>query len=246
MSPKDNVQLIVSIKKRLIGYFIEARIINQYFLNDISIIYFKRILRKKTIRDLEQGNQLILGNNQIFTNGFIRQEKSSVNLYVNSIELKKYKLSKKLMIGKTMSGQHRIFGKSDQHKLRQSALKKKKKWQCCHLERNTYMCKYCEKQVIKKSNVISNIDGSDNRLIGPPPMFECQINEFLKSDFEKNKDCEDYFIEHPASMIVESPKRLNKLMNPDDVESSIYIKIDILYCPFCGRKLGISPKDFLD
>ena len=54
--------------------------------NDISIIYFKRILRKKTIRDLEQGNQLILGNNQIFTNGFIRQEKSSVNLYVNSIE----------------------------------------------------------------------------------------------------------------------------------------------------------------
>ena len=93
MSPKDNVQLIVSIKKRLIGYFIEARIINQYFLNDISIIYFKRILRKKTIRDLEQGNQLILGNNQIFTNGFIRQEKSSVNLYVNSIELKKYKLS---------------------------------------------------------------------------------------------------------------------------------------------------------
>jgi hypothetical protein len=123
MSPKDNVQLIVSIKKRLIGYFIEARIINQYFLNDISIIYFKRILRKKTIRDLEQGNKLILGNNQIFTNGFIRQEKSSVNLYVNSIELKKYKLS---MIGKTMSGQHRIFSKSDQHKLRQSALKKEK------------------------------------------------------------------------------------------------------------------------
>lgn len=30
-----------------------------------------------------------------------------------------------MMIGKTMSGQHRIFGKSDQHKLRQSALKKK-------------------------------------------------------------------------------------------------------------------------
>ena len=113
MSPKDNVQLIVSIKKRLIGYFIEARIINQYFLNDFSIIYFKRILRKKTIRDLEQGNQLILGNNQIFTNGFIRQEKSSVNLYVNSIELKKYKLSKRMMIGKTMSGQHRIFRKSD-------------------------------------------------------------------------------------------------------------------------------------
>ena len=47
MSPKDNVQLIVSIKKKLIGYFIEARIINQYFLNDFSIIYFKRILRKK-------------------------------------------------------------------------------------------------------------------------------------------------------------------------------------------------------
>ena len=114
MSPKDNVQLIVSIKKRLIGYFIEAHIINQYFLNDFSIIYFKRILRKKTIRDLEQGNQLILGNNLIFTNGFIRQEKSSVNLYVNSIELKKYKLSKRMMIGKTMSGQHRIFGKSDQ------------------------------------------------------------------------------------------------------------------------------------
>lgn len=113
MSPKDNVQLIVSIKKRLIGYFIEARIINQYFLNDFSIIYFKRILRKKTIRDLEQGNQLILGNNRIFTNGFIQQEKSSVNLYVNSIELKKYKLSKRMMIGKTMSGQHRIFSKSD-------------------------------------------------------------------------------------------------------------------------------------
>lgn len=126
MSPKDNVQLIVSIKKRLIGYFIDAHIINQYFLNDFSIIYFKRILRKKTIRDLEQGNKLILGNNQIFTNGFIRQEKSSVNLYVNSIELKKYKLSKKMMIGKTMSGQHRIFSKSDQHKLRQSALKKEK------------------------------------------------------------------------------------------------------------------------
>ena len=34
MGPKDNVQLIVSIKKKLIGYFIEARIINQYFLND--------------------------------------------------------------------------------------------------------------------------------------------------------------------------------------------------------------------
>ena len=38
MSPEDNVQLIVSIKKRLIGYFIEARIINQYFLNDFSIV----------------------------------------------------------------------------------------------------------------------------------------------------------------------------------------------------------------
>ena len=34
MSPEDNVQLIVSIKKRLIGYFIEARIINQYLLKD--------------------------------------------------------------------------------------------------------------------------------------------------------------------------------------------------------------------
>ena len=32
-----------------------------------------------------------------------------------------------MMIGKTMSGQHRIFGKSDQHKLRQSALKEKEK-----------------------------------------------------------------------------------------------------------------------
>lgn len=104
MGSRDNVQVIVSIKKRLVGYFIEARIINQYFLNDFSIVYFKRILRKKTIRDLEQGNQLILGNNQTFTNGFIRQEKSSVNLYVNSIELKKYKLSKRMMIGKTMSG----------------------------------------------------------------------------------------------------------------------------------------------
>lgn len=114
MGSRDNVQVIVSIKKRLVGYFIEARIINQYFLNDFSIVYFKRILRKKTIRDLEQGNQLILGNNQIFTNGFIRQEKSSVNLYVNSIELKKYKLSKRMMIGKTMSGQHRIFRKSNQ------------------------------------------------------------------------------------------------------------------------------------
>lgn len=31
-----------------------------------------------------------------------------------------------MMIGKTMSGQHRISGKSDQHKLRQSALKKEK------------------------------------------------------------------------------------------------------------------------
>lgn len=69
---------------------------------------------------------MILGNNQIFTNGFIRQEKSSVNLYVNSIELKKYKLSKRMMIGKTMSGQHRIFRKLDQHKLRQSALKKRR------------------------------------------------------------------------------------------------------------------------
>ena len=114
MGSRDNVQVIVSIKKRLVGYFIEARIINQYFLNDFSIVYFKRILRKKTIRDLEQGNQLILGNNQTFTNGFIRQEKSSVNLYVNSIELKKYKLSKRMMIGKTMSGQHRIFRKSNQ------------------------------------------------------------------------------------------------------------------------------------
>lgn len=93
------------------------------------------------------------------------------------------------------------------------------------------MCKYCEKQAIKKSNVISNIDGSDNGLIDPPPMFECQIKELLKSDFEKNKDYEDYLIEHPASLIV---------------ESSIYIKIEILYCPFCGRKLGTSPKDFLD
>lgn len=109
MGSRDNVQVIVSIKKRLVGYFIEARIINQYFLNDFSIVYFKRILRKKTICDLEQGNQLILGNNQTFTNGFIRQEKSSVNLYVNSIELKKYKLSKRMMIGKTISGKGRKF-----------------------------------------------------------------------------------------------------------------------------------------
>lgn len=114
MGSRDNVQVIVSIKKRLVGYFIEARIINQYFLNDFSIVYFKRILRKKTIRDLEQGNQLILGNNQIFTNGFIRQEKSSVNLYVNSIELKNTNFYKRMMIGKTMSGQHRIFRKSNQ------------------------------------------------------------------------------------------------------------------------------------
>lgn len=123
MSPKDNVQLIVSIKKRLIGYFIEARIINQYFFDDYSIIYLKRILQKKTICDLEQTNKLALGNNEIYTHGIIQQEKNGVNLYINSIKLKKYKLSKKAVIGKTKSGQHRIFGKSDQHKLRQSALK---------------------------------------------------------------------------------------------------------------------------
>lgn len=123
MSPKDNVQLIVSIKKRLIGYLIEARIINQYFFDDYSIIYLKHILQKKTICDLEQTNKLVLGNNEIYTHGIIQQEKNGVNLYMNSIKLKKYRLSKKTVIGKTKSGQHRIFGKSDQHKLRQSALK---------------------------------------------------------------------------------------------------------------------------
>lgn len=33
----------------------------------------------------------------------------------------KMKISKRMMIGKIMSGQHRIVGKSDQNKLRQSA-----------------------------------------------------------------------------------------------------------------------------
>lgn len=46
--------------------------------------------------------------------GIIQQEINGVNLYINSIKLKKYKLSKRMMIGKTMSGQHKIFGKSDQ------------------------------------------------------------------------------------------------------------------------------------
>lgn len=114
MSPKDNVQLIVSIKKRLIGYFIEARIINQHFLDDYSIIYLKRILQKKTICNLEQTKKLALRNNEVYTHGIIQQEINGVNLYINSIKLKKYKLSKRMMIGKTMSGQHRIFGKSDQ------------------------------------------------------------------------------------------------------------------------------------
>ena len=108
------------------------------------------------------------------------------------------------------------------------------------------MCKYCEKQVIKKSNVISNIDGSDNGLIDPPPMFECQIMSCSKAILSKIKIMKIILQSIPLQWIVESPKRLNKLMNPDDVEASIYIKIDILYCPFCGRKLGISPKDFLD
>ena len=124
MSPKDNVQLIVSIKKRLIGYFIEARIINQYFFDDYSIIYLKRILQKKTICDLEQTKKLALGNNEIYTHGIIRQEKNGVNLYINSIKLKKIRLSKKTVVGKTKSEQHRIFSKSDQNKLRQIALKK--------------------------------------------------------------------------------------------------------------------------
>ena len=124
MSPKDNVQLVVSIKKRLIGYFIEARIINQYIFDDYSIIYLKRILQKKTICDLEQTKKLALGNNEIYTHGIIRQEKNGVNLYINSIKLKIFRLSKKTVIGKTKSEQHRIFGKSDQNKLRQSALKK--------------------------------------------------------------------------------------------------------------------------
>ena len=114
MSPKDNVQLIVSIKKRLIGYFIEARIINQYFFDDYSIIYLKRILQKKTICDLEQTQKLALGNNEIYIHGIIQQEINGVNLYINSIKLKKYRLSKKTVIGKTKSGQHRIFGKSNQ------------------------------------------------------------------------------------------------------------------------------------
>lgn len=114
MSPKDNVQLIVSIKKRLIGYFIEARIINQHFLDDYSIIYLKRILQKKTICNLEQTKKLALRNNEVYTHSIIQQEINGVNLYINSIKLKKYKLSKRMMIGKTMSGQHRIFGKSDQ------------------------------------------------------------------------------------------------------------------------------------
>lgn len=114
MSSKDNVQLIVTIKKRLIGYFIEARIINQYFFDDYSIIYLKRILQKKTICDLEQTNKLPLGNNEIYTHGIIQQEKNGVNLYINSIKLKKYRLFKETVIGKTKSGQHRFFVKSDQ------------------------------------------------------------------------------------------------------------------------------------
>lgn len=114
MSSKDNVQLIVSIKKRLIGYFIEARIINQYFFDDYSIIYLKRILQKKTICDLEQTKKLVLGNNEIYIHGIIQQEKNGVNLYINSIKFKKYRLSKKTFIGKSKSGQHRIFCKSDQ------------------------------------------------------------------------------------------------------------------------------------
>lgn len=69
-------------------------------------------------------NKLALGNNEIYTHGIIQQEKNGVNLYINSIKLNKYKLSKKAVIGKTKSGQHRIFGKSGQHKLRQSALKR--------------------------------------------------------------------------------------------------------------------------
>lgn len=100
MSSKDNVQLIVSVKKRLIGYFIEARIINQYFFDDYSIIYLKRILQKKTICDLEQTQKLALGNNEIYTHGIIRQEKNGVNLYINSIKLKKLGFLKKQLLGK--------------------------------------------------------------------------------------------------------------------------------------------------
>lgn len=77
----------------------------------------KEIMKTK-LKELRKLNNLSMDK--------LGKEKSSVNLYVNSIELKKYKLSKRMMIGKTMSGQHRIFGKSDQHKLRQSALKKRK------------------------------------------------------------------------------------------------------------------------
>lgn len=54
---------------------------------------------------------MILGNNQIPTNGFIRQEKSSVNLYVKIQLLKNTNFLKEMMIGKTMSGQQRIFRK---------------------------------------------------------------------------------------------------------------------------------------
>lgn len=39
-------------------------------------------------------------------------------------KIKKIRLSKKTVVGKTKSEQHRIFSKSDQNKLRQIALKK--------------------------------------------------------------------------------------------------------------------------
>lgn len=110
------------------------------------------------------------------------------------------------------------------------------------------MCKYCENQVLKTTNIISNIDGADNGSVDPEPMFVCGIQSLNKNDFKvhENKQILDYFKKHPATLSVVSPNRLSKLLYPNYDTSPIYIHLDILYCPFCGRKLGGSPKDVLE
>lgn len=110
------------------------------------------------------------------------------------------------------------------------------------------MCKYCENQVLKTTNIGSNIDGADNKSVNPESMFVCGIQSLNENDFKihENKQILDYFMNHPATLSVVSSNRLSKLLYPNYDASPIYIHLDILYCPFCGRKLGVSPMEFLE
>ena len=109
-------------------------------------------------------------------------------------------------------------------------------------------CKYCSEwnaQLLDKRNIRSNLNGiapGDEAIMHEGFSVKIKDHAFTLAKQEEDPGYIKYIKQNPGHIEICS-EELGKILSPNLPNIPFALEIMISHCPYCGRKLGIIPKE---